>query len=201
VPPAVTLRLVDQVARGRAAKGAEPAQIDASQDRIQSRRWGGSRRVPKSAGMKCKHLRGLPSVGTHPARELPSDHPDALGRGRTQRRAIAIVQPETVLRWHRPGATMAPRWAPRPCGRPARAGDGHAFPRNVDHDERDSQQGLLPGSHTLHQALDRATRRRFPRKCDRVQLVQRLLTAKRDLFLEKELAILDGYDAVVCDSC
>ena len=30
-------------------------------------------------------------------------------------------------------------------------------------------------------------------------LVQRLLTAKRDLRLEKELAILDGYDAVVCD--
>ena len=30
-------------------------------------------------------------------------------------------------------------------------------------------------------------------------LVQRLLAAKRDLRLEKELAILDGYDAVVCD--
>jgi DNA replication protein DnaC len=30
-------------------------------------------------------------------------------------------------------------------------------------------------------------------------LVQRLLAAKRDLQLEKELAILDGYDAVVCD--
>jgi len=30
-------------------------------------------------------------------------------------------------------------------------------------------------------------------------LVQRLLAAKRDLHLEKELAILDGYDAVVCD--
>ena len=30
-------------------------------------------------------------------------------------------------------------------------------------------------------------------------LVQRLLAAKRDLRLEKELAILDGFDAVVCD--
>lgn len=30
-------------------------------------------------------------------------------------------------------------------------------------------------------------------------LVQRLLAAKRDLRLEKELAILDGYDVVVCD--
>lgn len=30
-------------------------------------------------------------------------------------------------------------------------------------------------------------------------LVQRLLAAKRDLHLEKELAILDGYDVVVCD--
>lgn len=30
-------------------------------------------------------------------------------------------------------------------------------------------------------------------------LVQRLLAAKRDLRLEKELAVLDGYDAVVCD--
>jgi IstB-like ATP binding protein len=30
-------------------------------------------------------------------------------------------------------------------------------------------------------------------------LVQRLLAAKRDLRLEKELAILDGYDAVACD--
>jgi DNA replication protein DnaC len=30
-------------------------------------------------------------------------------------------------------------------------------------------------------------------------LVQRLLAAKRDLQLEKELAILDGYDVVVCD--
>ena len=30
-------------------------------------------------------------------------------------------------------------------------------------------------------------------------LVQRLLVAKRDLHLEKELAILDGYDVVVCD--
>jgi DNA replication protein DnaC len=30
-------------------------------------------------------------------------------------------------------------------------------------------------------------------------LVQRLLAAKRDLRLEKELALLDGYDAVVCD--
>jgi len=30
-------------------------------------------------------------------------------------------------------------------------------------------------------------------------LVQRLLTAKRDLRLEKELAILDGYDAVILD--
>jgi DNA replication protein DnaC len=30
-------------------------------------------------------------------------------------------------------------------------------------------------------------------------LVQRLLAAKRDLRLEKELAILDGYDAVICD--
>ena len=30
-------------------------------------------------------------------------------------------------------------------------------------------------------------------------LVQRLLAAKRDLCLEKELAVLDGYDAVVCD--
>ena len=30
-------------------------------------------------------------------------------------------------------------------------------------------------------------------------LVQRLLAAKRDLRLEKELAVLDGYDAIVCD--
>lgn len=30
-------------------------------------------------------------------------------------------------------------------------------------------------------------------------LVQRLLAAKRDLRLEKELAILDGFDAVICD--
>jgi DNA replication protein DnaC len=30
-------------------------------------------------------------------------------------------------------------------------------------------------------------------------LVQRLLTAKRDLRLEHELAVLDGFDAVVCD--
>jgi DNA replication protein DnaC len=30
-------------------------------------------------------------------------------------------------------------------------------------------------------------------------LVQRLLAAKRDLRLEKELALLDGYDAVICD--
>jgi DNA replication protein DnaC len=30
-------------------------------------------------------------------------------------------------------------------------------------------------------------------------LVQRLLTAKRDLRLEKELAVLDGYDAVILD--
>jgi DNA replication protein DnaC len=30
-------------------------------------------------------------------------------------------------------------------------------------------------------------------------LVQRLLAAKRDLRLEKELATLDGYDAVICD--
>lgn len=32
-------------------------------------------------------------------------------------------------------------------------------------------------------------------------LVQRLLVAKRDLRLEQELATLDGFDAVVCDSC
>jgi DNA replication protein DnaC len=30
-------------------------------------------------------------------------------------------------------------------------------------------------------------------------LVQRLLAAKRDLRLEKELAVLDGFDAVICD--
>jgi DNA replication protein DnaC len=30
-------------------------------------------------------------------------------------------------------------------------------------------------------------------------LVQRLLTAKRDLRLEEELGVLDGYDAVICD--
>ncbi|MGH8749651.1 MAG: ATP-binding protein, partial [Burkholderiales bacterium] len=32
-------------------------------------------------------------------------------------------------------------------------------------------------------------------------LVQRLLVAKRDLRLEDELAVLDGFDAVICDSC
>ena len=32
-------------------------------------------------------------------------------------------------------------------------------------------------------------------------LVQRLLAAKRDLRLEKELAVLDRFDAVILDSC
>ena len=32
-------------------------------------------------------------------------------------------------------------------------------------------------------------------------LVQRLLAAKRDLRLEQELATIDGYDAVILDSC
>ena len=32
-------------------------------------------------------------------------------------------------------------------------------------------------------------------------LVQRLLAAKRDLRLEKELSLLDAYDAVILDSC
>src|SRR6266576_2057169 len=46
--------------------------------------------------------------------------------------ALAIVRPETVIRWHRAGFRLYWRWRSRPCGgrpkvsRPATSDDGHS---------------------------------------------------------------------------